>query len=266
MTISNNYLFCFFLFFSSIVTSQSVSIIGKVISEDNIENIHVINKTAKVFTVTNKEGVFYITAKINDTLQFTSIQHGVKNVIVLNEVIKTKTMLVQLDEQVNYLGEVVVGKILTGDLLSDIENAETDTPINFYDVGIPGYKGKLATQSERRLAQAGEFKPKMLIGMLLGGASLDPIINGISGRTKMLKKRVSLEKKEDLLRTIKSNLPDNFFSNYSLNEDLRADFFFFCLEDPDFKNKCEGKSELEVFQFLIEKLQQYKKNFQTTEG
>ncbi|WP_299552677.1 hypothetical protein [Seonamhaeicola sp.] len=244
----------FFLFSVSVSYSQSVEILGKVVSKTDVENIHVINKTAQTFTITNKKGEFKITAKVNDTLRFSSIQQGIKDVIVSKGVITSKTMLVPLDEQVNQLDEVVVGKILTGDLFSDIENAETDDPINFYDVGIPGYTGKIATQSERRLNEA-----------ITGGGivPLNPIINAITGRTKMLKERIKLEERANLLRKIKSDLPDDFFSNYPLDEDLRADFFFFCEEDPDFTNRCKGKSDLEVFQFLKEKLQQYKQNLQS---
>ena len=95
------------------------------------------------------------------------------SVIINDAVIASKNIFVNLKEQVNELDEVLVGKILTGDLASDLKNVEGDPPINFYDVGIPGYTGKIATQSERRLSEAGEFKPKMLLGALTGGISLN---------------------------------------------------------------------------------------------
>ncbi|APY12053.1 hypothetical protein BWZ22_12800 [Seonamhaeicola sp. S2-3] len=259
---SNCFLLFFCLFVFNVTFSQSVEIEGKVISKTDVENIHVINKTAQTFTITNKGGSFKITAKVNDTLQFSSIQQGIKNVVVSKGVIVSKTMLIQLDEQVNELDEVVVGKVLTGDLLSDIENAETDTPINFYDVGIPGYTGKPATQSERRLDEASSFNPS--VGFA-GSVSILPIINAITGRTKKLKQRVELEAQEDLLRKVKSQIPEDFFINYPLGETLRADFFYFCQEDPNFTNRCKGKSDLEVFQYLKEKLHQYKKNLQSTD-
>ncbi|WP_241664735.1 carboxypeptidase-like regulatory domain-containing protein [Seonamhaeicola maritimus] len=258
----NSYLLIFFLLFTNINFSQSVEILGRVISKTDVENIHVINKTAKSFTVTNREGAFRITAKVNDTLQFSSIQQGVKNVIISKDIITSRTMLLQLDEQVNELEEVIVGKVLSGNLISDIKNADDDRPINFYDVGIPGYKGKIATQSERRLSEAGEFKPLMFLGLLTGGLPLNPILNGISGRTKMLKERVELEHRQELLRKIKSDLSDDFFGVNDLEEGLRTDFFYFCAEAPDFKERCSGMSDLEIFEFLKEKLQKYKKNLQ----
>ncbi len=252
--IKTSHYFLLFLFFSSVVFSQTVNISGRVISKTDVENIHVINKTAKVFTVTNIKGVFNITAKVNDTLQFSSIQHGVKSIIVSKGTLVSKTMIVNLDEQINELEEVVVGKVLTGDLLSDIENADQNAPINFYDVGIPGYTGKIATQSERRLYEA-----------TTGGGivPLNPIINAITGRTKMLKERIKLERRKDLLRQIKDEFSEDFFKNHKLEEDLRTDFFYFCEEDPNFEKRCVGKSDLEIYFYLQERLIKYKENQQS---
>lgn len=248
------------LFFINMVTAQSIEISGYVQSEKNVENIHVINKTAQLFTVTNANGEFKILASINDTIVFTSVQHKTRNLVVDKNMMSSKTCVVKLEEQINELDQVTVGKILTGDLNSDINNTEGDPPINFYDVGIPGYTGKIATQSERRLSEAGEFKPKMLLGFLTGGVPLNPILNGISGRTKMLKEHVRLEEKADLLHKIKTSLSEDFFTIYELDESLRAEFFYFCEEDPDFNLRCKNKSDIEIFDFLKEKLIQYRQN------
>ncbi|WP_246146961.1 carboxypeptidase-like regulatory domain-containing protein [Seonamhaeicola marinus] len=244
--------------------SQTVEISGKVISKTDLENIHVINKTAQVFTITNARGEFTITAKVNDTLQFSSIQLGIKSIVVNKGAIISKKMLVPLDEQINELEEVVVGKVLTGNLLSDIENADTDRPINFYDVGIPGYKGKIATQSERRLFEANGQKIKWYTP-LTGAIPLNPILNGISGRTKLLKERVKLENDKNLIRKIKSEFSEGFFSNHQLEDDLKDDFFFFCQEDINFTDRCKGKSDLEILEFLNEKYKHYIKNLQSTD-
>ncbi len=246
---------CFFFiilfFICHIVISQSIEISGQVETENDVENIHVINKTAQVFTVTNIEGEFKISARLNDTLLFTSIQHKTKSIVISEAIVSTKRCVVVLEELVNELHQVTIGKLLSGDLNADIRHAEGDPPISFYDVGIPGYKGKPATQSERRLNEAttgGGFIP------------LNPILNAISGRTKMLKEHISLEKNDNLLHKIKINLSEDFFSSYQLDENLHADFFYFCEEDPDFILRCKNKSDIEVFEFLKEKLLKYKQN------
>lgn len=240
--------------------AQSIEISGMVKSKTNIENIHVINKSAQVFTVTDIRGEFIITAKLNDTLKFSSIQHKLKEVIVSEDIIAAKTLFVFLEEQVNELDEVVVGKVLTGDLLSDINNVEGEAPINFYDVGIPGYTGKPATQSERRLSEAGEFRPKMLLGALTGGIPLNPILNGISGRTKMLKKRVEIEERETLMQSIKARLSEDFFASNPLEADLKLDFFYFCADDDNFIKHCKNQTDFKVLIFLRMKYKQYLDN------
>src|SRR5690606_15184333 len=174
-----------FLIVSSIFQigrSQSVIISGKVESNVSVENINIINETTRNYALTNARGEFEITAKLNDTLQFFSMLHKTKYVVIDKNILLIKAMKVNLDEQVNELNEVKVGNSLSGNLLLDIKDVEGKRPINFYDVGIPGYTGKVATQSERRLWQAnGEGTSyKVLIPQILSGSMpLDPIINGI---------------------------------------------------------------------------------------
>lgn len=243
--------------------SQSIEILGRIESHTNIENIHVINKTAQVYTITDIKGHFNITAKLNDTLTFSSIQHKLKEVIISKDIIANQAVFVILNEQINELDEVVVGKVLSGDLLADIVNVDGNAPINFYDVGIPGYTGKPATQSERRLAQAGEFKPEMLLGIVLGGGSLDPIINGISGRTKMLKKRVAIEDKETLMQSIKGRLSKDFFASNPMEDELKIDFFYFCADDENFIKYCKNQNDFKILIFLRTKYKQYMINHST---
>lgn len=240
--------------------SQTIEIQGKVESFVNVENIHIINKNGKDNAVTNKLGEFKIKAKLNDTLVFSSIQHFKKSVVIDKNIIISKVIKVTLKEKVNDLDQVVVGKVLSGNLYQDIKAVEGTPTINFYDVGIPGYTGKKATQSERKLAQAGEFKPEMLLGIVLGGGSLDPIINGISGRTKMLKNRVKQDETEELLQTIKSRLSKDFLASNPLEEDLVADFFYFCSDDENFIKRCKNQTDFNILVFLRMKYKQYKIN------
>ncbi|UKM66303.2 hypothetical protein GSB9_02885 [Flavobacteriaceae bacterium GSB9] len=234
--------------------------IGKISSSSDVENVHVTNKTQKEFTISDKIGVFKIKAKLNDTVSFSSVLHQPKNIVATKSIYDSKIVYLTLEALINVLDEVVVGKILTGNLRSDIENVDGKAPINFFDVGIPGYTGKIATQSERRLSQAGQFKPIMLLGILAGGASLDPIINEISGRTKILEKRVDHEERESLMRQIKSRLARGFFSSNSLGDSMKMDFFYFCADDKNFIKHCKNKTNFEILTFLKMKYKQYQAN------
>ncbi|WMI64329.1 carboxypeptidase-like regulatory domain-containing protein [Aestuariibaculum sp. YM273] len=253
-----------FMLFTFFGFSQAVEISGVVNSLGDVENIHVLNKAEQAFTITNATGEFKIEAKLNDTIQFSSVQYQTKYVVVDHQVMLFKAMRVVLEEHVNELDEVVVGKVLTGDLLSDIGNVDGMAPINFYDVGIPGYTGKKKTQSERRLSQAGDFKPKMILGMLLGGGSFDPLINAITGRTKMLKARVDHEERDRLMRNIKARLASDFFRSNPLEEASRMDFFYYCADAPNFVKRCKNQTDFNILLFLRSKYRDYMQN--RTEG
>ncbi|OBQ55835.1 hypothetical protein JJL45_06725 [Tamlana sp. s12] len=258
-------IFAFLLTFFWVILafSQSHDLSGTVLSAVNVENIHVINKTQQLFTTTNARGEFTISVKVHDTLVFSSIQHKPQNVVVSESVFKNKTLVVTLEEQINVLDEVTVGKTLTGDLLADIKNTTGEAPINFYDVGIPGYTGKVATQSERRLSQAnGEgvaFKTIMLQVLSLN-VPVEPILNAISGRTKVLKQHVALEQKSELLHDIKVKFSTMFFELHPLDEDKQNEFFHFCEEDDRFVAICTSNNDLEILQFLEKKYEKYLEN------
>lgn len=243
------------LLLSSISVAQSVEVNGMVIvDDDEVEGIHVINKTSNKFTITDENGTFSIPAKLNDTILFSAIKYKPKEIIVNANIIKSKVLNVYLNELINELDEVIVGKVLTGNLLSDIENSEAKRDINFYDLGIVGYTGKPFTQSERRYNEA-----------TTGGGivPLNPILNYLSGRTKMLKNQIKIERLTDCLESIKSNLGTLFFETNELPETNRTEFFYYCLEDEEFSSICQMKNDIATLEFLKTKLDAYKANLQT---
>jgi hypothetical protein len=251
--------FCTVLCFVSIGMAQSVEIKGQVFANYNVEGIHVINKTSKKYTTTTALGSFEIEAKLNDTLVFSSIQYKLVAVTVSSEIMTEKKITIFLEEQINALPEITVGKVLSGDLEFDVKNAEVGKPIDFYDVGIIGYTGKPKTQNERRLheADAGKMIPSVGFGFSLNFYKL---LNRITGRTKMLKERVRLEANDELLYKISTEFSEEFFKTHPLNENLVREFFYFCSEDKNFESRCKGKNAIEIYDFLEEKYIEFKKN------
>lgn len=249
----------------SIGYSQNTTLSGEVSSVDlegvSIENIHVINKSQRIFTTTDVSGTFEVDAKAGDTIVFSAVQYKLQTVLVSEENIKNKTLKVVLEQQVNELPEAVIGFTLTGDLTKDVSNSDAKPTINFYDVGIPGYKGKRKTKSERLLQEASDLFPTAggSLGGFGGSVSATALINAISGRTKALKKRVALEANTVLMYAIKGRLSETFFKNNPLKEELRMDFFYFCAEDENFTKRCQN-NDLETLDFMKEKYEIYQKN------
>ncbi|OBX25472.1 hypothetical protein A9996_09870 [Gelidibacter algens] len=243
--------------------AQTVDIKGQILAKDDVEGIHILNNTSNTFTISNSRGEFSIPVKLNDTLTFSGVSYTLKKVMVGKDMINSKSLTIYLTENITALDEVVLGKILTGDLSADLANSGVERSINFYDLGISGYQGKPKTQSERRLYTAGDFKPIHLLALLGGSLPLDPIFNAISGRTKELKHRVYLENLDQCISKTKSNLAKILFTAHPLEERYHNEFFYFCADDTQFEPLCIINDDFKMLDFLKEKLISYKSNLQT---
>lgn len=245
---------CLGLLFVIHAHSQSVDIIGQIKAPLEVDGIHIINKTASRFALSNSQGEFVITAKANDTILFSGISYQPKEMVVTKLMMASKKLTVYLDELVNALDEVIVGKVLTGDLRSDIANADLKRDLDFYDLGIPGYTGKLMSQTERRLYEATS-----------GGGLIPifPIINAITGRTKRLKAHAKFEELNTCLDKMRSDFSDVLFNNDDWEDGVKAEFFFYCQDDPEFEDLCEKMNEMATFEFLKTKLEAFKVILQT---
>ncbi len=258
------YLFylCILCFSLSINAQKTVNINGKVIANDDVENIHVLNITNNKHAITDEKGNFSINVRLNDTISISGLKYLQQDIVINQSVIYTKHITIYLSEKINELDEVVVGKILTGDLLFDLENSDLKRDINFYDLGIPGYTGKLKTQNERRLFDAdhGKFLYFYGIGFAI---NLNKILNRINGRTKELKNRVAVENLEVFISRLKSMHLASLFQNEELTEAQIEEFFYFCSDNPKFILDCKSVNDLDVLELLQERLKKYKANLET---
>jgi hypothetical protein len=236
--------------------TQERELSGMVMANEDVDGIHVLNKSYLKFTITDTDGSFRIMVREGDTLTFSSLRYQIKEILIDQRIFSQGTVQVKLEEKVNELDEVVVGKILTGSLGSDITNFEVEREINFYDLGIPGYTGPPKTKQQRLLNEAttgGGFIP------------LNPILNWISGRTKRLKNNISLEKNEVCLRQFRDNYESLLFEKEPLDEDLKIEYFYFCSESEGFSELCDRKDALSMIDFFLDKLKVFKANAELRE-
>ncbi|WP_417196809.1 hypothetical protein [Bizionia sp.] len=237
------------------VVAQTKMLRGKVLTSQDAENVHVINKSSKKNTITNSFGLFEIEVKLQDTLIFSSLQHELQMLMVDQETYKNGTVVITLLEHVNKLDEVTVGKVLTGNMNSDVANVRGE-PMTSKKAGILSYQGKPLTQTQRHLKDAGDLDPKL--GGSLGGLGasirLVPVINAITGRTKEMKTYVQLEEKEALMYHLKTHISETVFADYPLEDVYIMEFLFFVSEQPDFLQRCKNKSAVNHYEYLKEKL------------
>ncbi|WP_296323736.1 carboxypeptidase-like regulatory domain-containing protein [Winogradskyella sp.] len=245
----------FTLIYSSYSFSQLKILKGSVFATDDVEGIHILNKTSAKYTVTNVEGKFEILAKEHDVLTITSLKYETLEVIVTSKNISNQFLKLYLVERVNELEEVVVGKILTGNIGSDIRNIDIEKELNFYDLGIPGYTGKPKTLNERKLATATSGS----------GIPLIAIINLITGKTKRLKEIVKLDKKIKCSKKLKSEYSKVIFKNENFSEVLQNRFFDFIMDSEDMERICNSKNVLKPIDFLYDELELFKQRLKSDE-
>lgn len=229
--------------------AQRKTIDGQIFASGEVVGVNIINKTAGRYDISDDEGRFEIAAQVGDTLIISALQYMIKEIGIDAGIVRSKQVLVNLEDNVTALDEVRVGKVLTGNLLLDIGNSEAKREPNFYDLGIPGYTGRRKTQSERRLNEA-----------TTGGGivPLNPIINWITGRTKQLKNRVKIEDQDLRMNRTRSELAEVLFEIDNLAELKRNEFFFFAAEDPKFLELSKQDNDLAMVEYLTAKLKEFK--------
>jgi hypothetical protein len=93
-----------------------------------VENVSVANISLKEYTVTDVSGKFSISARENDTLEFSSISMQPKMLIVRGEHFSGKVDI-HLEPRSHYIEEVTVQQYkLTGDLVADSKNIKVKLP------------------------------------------------------------------------------------------------------------------------------------------
>ncbi|NER18607.1 hypothetical protein [Spongiivirga citrea] len=248
------------LFFSSFLSGQITTngkIGGKVLNDSiTVEGVHVINKTSKKNSITDEKGFFEIFAQLNDTIVFSAVQFKLKNVIIDQKILDEGFIEVPMEIRVQELDEVTLYNPLSGDPAFDIKNSGVEKQLNFYDLGIPGSQKAPPSQSERRLQEAsfGKFQWGMLTTI-----PLNPILNAISGRTKMLKKRVKLESEEAFLEQIKEQFEPVLIDVYGLKKEESYRFFYYCTLDEQYQVKCRNANPVVQMEFLIDQLTVFQK-------
>ncbi|WP_103072653.1 carboxypeptidase-like regulatory domain-containing protein [Aquimarina sediminis] len=175
--------------------NESTDIIsGKVLNaatDQILENVHVVNLSQVIGTITDKKGNFDIQAKINDTLYFSYIGYKPLQVRVTNDWIKFGEVKIKMTELGIALEEVVVADVqLTGYLEIDAKRIPV---YNNYRYSISG----LNTGYEGGSKQPGAVNK--VLGAIFNPA--DFLYNIFSKRSKELRKLRKI-KKDDEIRNL----------------------------------------------------------------
>jgi hypothetical protein len=197
---------------------------GKIVVESgNVGGVTVINLVNEKTAISDGNGDFFILAKAEDLLVFTSVNLEYYRRIIEEEDLKPDVLNIKMTAKITELEEVIVNK---------------HPEINAVSLGISAKGIKHYTPAERRLFTA-------------NSTPVDALLNLMSGRTAMLKKGIEVEKKEYLLAKIDVLFEDDYYVNtLKIPTDYVKGFQYYCVEDEKFATSLRSKNKT-MAMFLI---------------
>lgn len=265
---------------------ERIQIQGTLNSETNepLQGVTVFNDAALEGTVTNKEGNFFIYARVGDKLTFQAVQFEPFSLSINEKVIKDKKVVISLSEAVNQLDEVIIDDGLMRVKVKKITYVDTKVDeVSEFNVKTRAVDRMENTLSDR-IRQPEEYAirneafnqnmPRFNMANILGGlammalgATISELTSGVSNAVDngpnsrrpefdvyMLKNKYSTEYLLDYL-----NIPQ---------EDL-FEFLYFAKDKGLNESMFEPENELDLLQFLSNQVTLFKakKNYsKRTEG
>jgi hypothetical protein len=237
----------FILIANSLLAQESPRTIlnGKITANSmDLEGVYVINLKTEKSTITEKEGYFAINAIPGDSLLFSAVHLKGIRICLKQEDFQKELFLVKMEPMITYLKEVVVRRY---------DN------INAFSLGIISRGKKSYTPAERKLYTATSLSPTASVSGMAGGSiSADPLINWMSGRTKMLKKELEVENKEFCLLQLENMFDKNYFA-YHLKIPLEyiKGFKYYIVENERFTTLLKSKNKTNIEFAMITLAEKY---------
>jgi hypothetical protein len=248
------FLFVFILIAQISMAQESIEkwVKGQVTSNGiPLEGINITNTSTKITVVSDQYGVFSILAKEGDILSFSAVNYDPLRKFINRQEFKLGNITVDLTSKNIELKEVIIKEHST---------------ISAENLGIiPRDQVKLTT-AERRLQTAGDFKPVHLLGLLGGMLAVDPILNAINGRTKMLKKAVTVERNEFLMEKLEVLFENKYYTEtLKVPEEYIKGFQYYCIEDADFVRSLKENNKTMCMFLIVGLASNYNKNRESAE-
>ncbi len=229
-------------FYSFFIHAQDMAekvINGTIICDSSsVEGVHVLNLVNEKSTVTDRNGHFSIVAKQGDLLVFSAVHLNYWRKSVKENDFKTGFLEVIMTPKEVKLNEVVLTEY---------------TKINAQELGIINYKPKAYTPAERKLRPT-KITQMDLIGLMAFRLPLDPLLYWATGRTKMLKNDLKIEKKELLLRKLNEWNDNEFYANQlKIPKEFVDGFKYYIIYDDELMSYLQSNNKIQG-NFRISKL------------
>lgn len=254
-----------FLIFSCTFFAQEtgrVKIFGKIAAPagEDLEGISVYNISSQKGTITDREGIFYIDAAVNDRILFTAIQFQKFTVIVDEDIINAKEMTVYVNPSVTELDEIVVRPYnLSGNIVVDAEKIDYTN----VDIGLNNSIQKYNLAPDKQTSLKGN--PSLdALNQPPGGANILGLLSIIgSVFSKKKEQKLSENQKPETPEIKITELEQHFGKTYftetlKIPEDRIGEFLYF-VEDDEFKAELlRENNELKLMDFLFKKSEKFR--------
>lgn len=237
--------------FPFIVFAQQKELKGKVLASDApLHDVYVINATSGEETKT-VYGNFSISAQPGDKLVVYSPKINTRKFILHEDAFNNVPYIITVNLTPQELEEVVIDKYQGVDEVS---------------LGIVPEDQKQYTYAERQYKAGAGFKPIYLVGIIAGGMPLDPVINAITGRAKMLKSQLETGKKEQLMVLAEELYPtEKIINDLHVPEELAEGFLFYAVEDESLALALKEGNEKQVTFLMLKLSEEYLASMQVNE-
>lgn len=240
------------LFFNQLLAQKQL-LEGKIISTENtdVEGINIQNLSKNTGTISDDQGLFRILTSLNDTLYISALHIQATTIVIGEEQIRDKKIIIELNEKMNVLNTVTLRRGLTGFLGTDTKIIPIKEIITASSIGLPNADIKPLTKAQSLLYAA-------------NSGPVDAIINMLTGRTKLLEKYVALEKKTRLTQNLLDRFPESYFTQVLKIDRFKIySFLFFCEDDPEYE-KIMKRTNMEIIEFLDRKSDEYHRSLTET--
>jgi len=191
-----------------------------VLRELPVEKVNVRNDDSGFTTSTAADGTFKIMVRVDEALVFTAVNLETRRIKITQEILKNGFVKAAMSETTVPLPEVTVNdnKGITAEKLGIIPRGQ-----------------RKYTQAQRRLHEATSGG---------GIVPLNPILNAMSGRTRMLKKEIQVEQKEKLLLQLDGWFDYDYYTQtLKIPEDYVDGFDYYIINDADFVRALKAKNK-----------------------
>ena len=244
--IKSSYAVSMFCFIQSFLFAQKQMRFKIEANFSNIGEIYVTNTNTNSKTIVNKDGFFEIVVLENHVLVFSGEKINKRTITIKVDFLKQEFVSINVYSKTKVLDEVVI---------------KNEPKLNTVNLGVVSKDIKSYTPAERKLRTAGKFKWYSPLLIPFGGMSVDGIINQISGRTKMLKKELLVEKQEQNQKKLLNFFTENYFlETLKIPQKDLTGFLIFSVQDQYIINGIAKKSINDLRFRLIELAVMYKSN------